>query len=194
MGVNTKYQRYHDKRTHTIFDGSNFVAAAGILGVNAMAEDIQRDPSQVELVKSRGQVLFCWTDDQNNPSIVQYLKGLGCDGIIYDRIDVNSSKEVKQSIFLMENEEDEDETSQPKCSCTPPRENVSRSLNFPPFFKKKIQTSTNRFFLLQQKSPEQKSSSPEHGEISEGIKEEEDVHDVQTRTFSGMFNKASVAI
>ena len=50
-----------------------------------MAEDIQRDPSQVELVKDRGQVLFCWTDDQNNPEIVKYLKKLGVDGIIYDR-------------------------------------------------------------------------------------------------------------
>ena len=50
-----------------------------------MAEDIQRDPSQIELVKSRGQVLFCWTDDQNNPEIVKYLKNLGVDGIIYDR-------------------------------------------------------------------------------------------------------------
>ena len=50
-----------------------------------MAEDIQRDPTQVELVRSRGQVLFCWTDDQNNPEIVKYLKSLGVDGIIYDR-------------------------------------------------------------------------------------------------------------
>ena len=50
-----------------------------------MAEDIQRDPSQIELVKSRGQVLFCWTHDQNNPEIVKYLKNLGGDGIIYDR-------------------------------------------------------------------------------------------------------------
>ena len=51
-----------------------------------MAEDIQRDPTQVELVRNRGQVLFCWTDDQNNPEIVKYLKNLGVDGIIYDRL------------------------------------------------------------------------------------------------------------
>ena len=55
-----------------------------------MAEDIQRDPSQVELVKDRGQVLFCWTDDQNNPEIVKYLKKLGVDGIIYDRYRANT--------------------------------------------------------------------------------------------------------
>ena len=55
-----------------------------------MAEDIQRDPSQVELFKDRGQVLFCWTDDQNNPEIVKYLKKLGVDGIIYDRQEANT--------------------------------------------------------------------------------------------------------
>ena len=54
-------------------------------GLSVMAEDIQRDPTQVELVKNRGQVLFCWTDDQNNPQIVKYLKGLGINGIICDR-------------------------------------------------------------------------------------------------------------
>ena len=56
-----------------------------IKGLSVIAEDIQRDPSQVELVKNRGQILFCWTDDQNNPEIVKYLKNLGVDGIICDR-------------------------------------------------------------------------------------------------------------
>ena len=59
-----------------------------------MAEDIQRDPTQVELVRNRGQVLFCWTDDQNNPEIVKYLKNLGVDGIIYDRL-VNKNSTMR---------------------------------------------------------------------------------------------------
>ena len=41
------------------------------LGINVIADEIQRDPSKVKLIKDRGQVLFCWTDDQNNPAIVQ---------------------------------------------------------------------------------------------------------------------------
>lgn len=136
-GECTKYDKYHDKRTHSIQDASNFVETTGILGVSVIAEEIQRDPSQVQLVKGRGQVLFCWTDDQNNPAIVQHLKSLGVDGVIYDRIDVNSSKEVKQSIFLMDNEEEEEETtmgkpsgdasSKPKCSCSPQRDNANKS-------------------------------------------------------------------
>ena len=63
--------------------------------------------------------------------IFQHLKSLGVDGIIYDRIDVNSVKEVKQSIFMMEKEEEEEEEEHQKspsqCSCnSPPRDpNVS---------------------------------------------------------------------
>ena len=56
-----------------------------ILGVAAMADDIQRDPSQVQLVKERGQVIFVWTDDQNDPATFKYLKELGINGLIYDR-------------------------------------------------------------------------------------------------------------
>lgn len=138
QGVNTKYDQYLDQRTHNVNNGSHFAATADILGLSVIAEDIQRDPSQVELVKNRGQILFCWTDDQNNPEIVKYLKNLGVDGIICDRIDENSAKETKQSIFLVdENEDDDDDEANDNvaehtlksrtssCSCSP-----SRNSNF----------------------------------------------------------------
>jgi glycerophosphoryl diester phosphodiesterase len=50
-----------------------------------MAEDIHRDPSQVELIKDRGQVIFIWTDDKTDSATVKSLKELGADGIVYDR-------------------------------------------------------------------------------------------------------------
>ena len=40
---------------------------------------------QVQLVKERGQVIFVWTDDQNDPATFKYLKELGINGLIYDR-------------------------------------------------------------------------------------------------------------
>ncbi len=85
QGINNKYENYLDPRTWTIENGSNFVAMVEILGVNAMAQDIQRDPCQVQMVRERGQVLFVWTDDQSDSGTVKYLKELGVDGIIYDR-------------------------------------------------------------------------------------------------------------
>ena len=74
-----------DPRTWTIAKGSNFVSMLEILGVNCMAQDIQRDPGQVQMVKEKGQVIFVWTDDQSDSGTVKYLKELGVDGIIYDR-------------------------------------------------------------------------------------------------------------
>ena len=62
-----------------------------------------RDTSQLELVRSRGQILFCWTDEQNDKETVKYLKQLGVDGVIYDRMDQNNDKLVKESIFVSAN-------------------------------------------------------------------------------------------
>ena len=67
-----------------------------------MAEALMRDPSQMDLVRSKGQVLFCWTDEQNDKETVKYLKQLGVNGVIYDRMDQNNDKLVKESIFVSE--------------------------------------------------------------------------------------------
>ena len=50
-----------------------------------MAEDIQGDPSQVQMIQDRNQVIFVWTDDKSDLGTVKYLKKLGADGIVYDR-------------------------------------------------------------------------------------------------------------
>jgi len=102
QGKNTKYDDYMDPRTWSIPAAVWFGKMAGLLGISAMAEDVMRDTSQVQLVKSNGQVLFCWTDDQNDQETIKYLKSLGAHGIIYDRMDQNNSKEVKESIFLQQ--------------------------------------------------------------------------------------------
>ena len=85
QGVNTKYPEYADPRTWTIENGSNFVAVAEILGVSAMAEDIQRDPTQVQLIKNRDQVIFAWTDAKSDARTIKNLKEIGVHGVIYDR-------------------------------------------------------------------------------------------------------------
>jgi len=180
-GESTKYDRYHDRRTHSILDGSNFAKTTGILGINVIADEIQRDPSKVKLIKDRGQVLFCWTDDQNNPAIVQHLKSLGVDGIIYDRIDVNSVKEVKQSIFMMEKEEEEEEEeeeehqkSPSQCSCNSPPRDPNKS----------PATSGDG-------GGEFNSSPPQTGNSSEEENPSQH-HQNQNYSFTGMFSKAPV--
>lgn len=52
----------------------------------------------MNLAKQRGLVLFCWGDDNNSKDTIKLLKELGLHAIIYDKMDVLTSKEVKVSI------------------------------------------------------------------------------------------------
>ncbi|KAJ9595971.1 hypothetical protein L9F63_012864, partial [Diploptera punctata] len=102
QGVTVKYPDYRDPRTQTIPMAVYFARSAEILGINVHTEDILRDPRQVQMVMDAGLIMFCWGDDNNSPATIKHLKQLGIHGIIYDKIDVYSSKEVKESIFLAE--------------------------------------------------------------------------------------------
>ncbi|XP_067001505.2 glycerophosphocholine phosphodiesterase GPCPD1 [Anabrus simplex] len=105
QGITSKYPAYHDPRTQTIPMGVHFAVCSGILGINVHTEDLLRDPSQVKLVRDAGLVIFCWGEDNNNSSTIKHLKKLGLHAIIYDSIDQFGMKEVKESIFLMEERE-----------------------------------------------------------------------------------------
>jgi len=102
QGRNSKYEDYRDPRTWTITNGIWFAKMAGLLGLSAMAEALLRDPNQLSLVRESGQIIFAWTDDQNDLATVQHLKRLGVDGVIYDRMDQNNEKSIKESVFLKE--------------------------------------------------------------------------------------------
>lgn len=49
-----------------------------------------------------GLIVFCWGDENADPGTIRFLKDLGLHGVIYDKIHEYSSKEVKESIFLVE--------------------------------------------------------------------------------------------
>lgn len=59
-------------------------------------------PCTLQDITINYQVLFTWTDEQNDRATVQHLKKLGVDGVIYDRMDQNNEKPVKESVFLVE--------------------------------------------------------------------------------------------
>ena len=80
-------------------------------GLCVHAEDILRDPNQVALVQSKDLILFCWGEDNNDTSVILYLKSLGLNGIIYDNIDRFSAKQSKESIFLVEARQEQEELS-----------------------------------------------------------------------------------
>jgi len=109
QGITARYPDYHDPRTHSIPRAVYFAQQSGLLGINVHTEDILRDPTQVVLVQEKGLVLFCWGEDNNDSGTIRYLKNIGLNGIIYDKIEEFSSKEVKESIFLIEAREGQKE-------------------------------------------------------------------------------------
>ena len=54
-------------------------------GLSAMAEAVTKDVSQLEMIHKYNQIIFVWTDEQNDKDTVKYLKQLGVNGVIYDR-------------------------------------------------------------------------------------------------------------
>ncbi|CAG7836348.1 unnamed protein product, partial [Allacma fusca] len=104
QGVTVKYPEYNDPRTQNIPIAILYALSANILGLSIHTEDILRDPSQVQQVLSHGLIAFCWGEDNNNKSTIKYLKELGLNGIIYDRIEDHIGE--KTNIFLVEDNED----------------------------------------------------------------------------------------
>ncbi|KAK5646617.1 hypothetical protein RI129_005081 [Pyrocoelia pectoralis] len=95
IGQSMKYPPYHDRRCFNIESAVHHAVMMELLGVN--------------LATNAGLIIFCWGDDNADKATIKYLKELGLHGIIYDKIDQYSSKEVKESIFLMEARESQKE-------------------------------------------------------------------------------------
>jgi len=100
QGETEKYEPYKDPRTHSIKQGAWFAQMAGLLGLSAMAGVVMANPSLVSYIKQRNQVIFCWTDEQNDRETVKFLKNLKVNGVIYDRMDQNKEKDANESIFF----------------------------------------------------------------------------------------------
>lgn len=102
LGVTDRYQPYHDPRCNTIESAVSHAHATELLGIVAHTEDLLRDSTQINLATDLGLIVFCWGDDNNSVETIKLLKKLGVHGIIYDKMDVLSTKEEKKSIFLMQ--------------------------------------------------------------------------------------------
>lgn len=88
-----KWAKYWDPRTRDIQSAAYFALAMGFLGIDVHAEDLLKDRSLIQFVKSKGLVLFVWGDDLMDTSVIKALKKDGVDGVIYDKIDEFNTKE-----------------------------------------------------------------------------------------------------
>lgn len=123
QGITSKYIKYADPRCSTIEYAVRSSCCMELLGIVAHTEDLLRDASQVSLssfylaplqkvmknsvvqinlAKEQGLVIFCWGDDNNCKDTIKYLKDLGIHGVIYDKMDVLSSKNTRvRSLFFI---------------------------------------------------------------------------------------------
>ncbi|XP_068621611.1 glycerophosphocholine phosphodiesterase GPCPD1-like [Battus philenor] len=109
VGVTNKYQPYRDPRCLTIPAAVQNAVSSDILGIVVHTEDLLRDPTQVKLATDAGLVIFCWGDDNNDKNTIKKLKEMGLHAVIYDKLDQYITKDVKESIFLMEARESQRE-------------------------------------------------------------------------------------
>lgn len=109
VGISEKYQPYRDPRCLTIPAAVQNAISSDILGIVVHTEDLLRDPTQVKLATDVGLVIFCWGDDNNDKNTIKRLKEMGLHAVIYDKLDEYTTKEVKESIFLMEARESQRE-------------------------------------------------------------------------------------
>ncbi|XP_072936412.1 glycerophosphocholine phosphodiesterase GPCPD1-like [Epargyreus clarus] len=109
VGVTNKYQPYRDPRCLSIPAAVQNAISSDILGIVVHTEDLLRDPTQVKLATDAGLVIFCWGDDNNDKNTIKKLKEMGLHAVIYDKLDQYITKEVKESIFLVEARESQRE-------------------------------------------------------------------------------------
>ncbi|CAG9784509.1 unnamed protein product [Diatraea saccharalis] len=109
IGITKKYQPYRDPRCLSIPAAVQSAVSSDILGIVVHTEDLLRDPTQVKLATDAGLVIFCWGDDNNDKNTIKKLKEMGLHAVIYDKLDQYTTKEVKESIFLVEARESQRE-------------------------------------------------------------------------------------
>lgn len=49
----------------------------------------------MNLATDLGLIMFCWGDENNSKETIKFLKGLNIHGIIYDKMDKLTEKNVK---------------------------------------------------------------------------------------------------
>ncbi|XP_070532631.1 glycerophosphocholine phosphodiesterase GPCPD1-like isoform X2 [Ptychodera flava] len=95
-----RYDSFMDERCSNFSKATHWALSQGFLGLSTHTEDFLRDRWLVTAVHDAGLVVFCWGDDNNSADVINDLKKLNVDGVIYDRvIDLEQSKE---NIFLLE--------------------------------------------------------------------------------------------
>lgn len=95
QGITERYAPFHDPRCDTIENAVFHANTNGLLGIVAHTLDLLRDTNQLNLAHDLGLIVFCWGDENNCKETIKFLKGLNIHGVIYDKMDKLTDKNVK---------------------------------------------------------------------------------------------------
>lgn len=100
QGVTDIYPEFMDIRCQNTKIAMSFAQSENILGISAHADDLLRHMEIIREAQSKGLVVFCWGDDNNDHENRRNLRDHGIDGLIYDRICEDKTEQA--NIFKVE--------------------------------------------------------------------------------------------
>ncbi|XP_058469460.1 glycerophosphocholine phosphodiesterase GPCPD1 isoform X1 [Solea solea] len=86
QGISERYPELMDIRCQTTQFAISFAQSENILGISAHSEDLLKNLIYISEAQSKGLVVFCWGDDNNDHETRRRLREQGIDGLIYDSI------------------------------------------------------------------------------------------------------------
>ncbi|XP_051730716.1 glycerophosphocholine phosphodiesterase GPCPD1 isoform X1 [Ctenopharyngodon idella] len=86
QGVTDLYPELMDIRCQSTKIAMSFAQSENILGISAHTDELLRNMEFIREAQSKGLVVFCWGDYNNDHENRMKLRDQGIDGLIYDRI------------------------------------------------------------------------------------------------------------
>ncbi|XP_019911926.2 glycerophosphocholine phosphodiesterase GPCPD1 isoform X3 [Esox lucius] len=86
QGISQVYPELMDIRCQTTQIAMSFAQSENILGISAHTEELLQNLQHIREAQSKGLVVFCWGDLNNDHDNRTKLREQGIDGLIYDRV------------------------------------------------------------------------------------------------------------
>ncbi|XP_024276612.1 glycerophosphocholine phosphodiesterase GPCPD1 isoform X1 [Oncorhynchus tshawytscha] len=116
QGISETYPELMDIRCRTTQIAMSFAQSENILGISAHTEELLQNLEHIREAQSKGLVVFCWGDLNNDHDNRTKLREQGIDGLIYDRICDDQVEQAK--VFKVEEQHTLQETLKSfVCSC-----------------------------------------------------------------------------
>ncbi|KAJ8009519.1 hypothetical protein DPEC_G00089720 [Dallia pectoralis] len=116
QGISQVYPELMDIRCQTTQIAMSFAQSENILGISAHTEELLQNMQHIREAQSKGLVVFCWGDLNNDHDNRTKLREQGIDGLIYDSICEQQADQ--HNIFKVEEKHTLQDTLKDfQCSC-----------------------------------------------------------------------------